>query len=95
MKQLRLSLLGFGTVGQWLAEALHHRQAWLRQEFDLVITIISVATAHHGFIYRGDGLDIPTLLKLVDAHQPLTAHPWITHWANILEGLQATGGCPG
>ncbi|HET8851906.1 MAG TPA: hypothetical protein VFN02_05215 [Ktedonobacteraceae bacterium] len=61
MKQLRLSLLGFGTVGQWLAEALHTQQAWLQQEFGLVVTMISVATAHHGFVYRGDGLDIPTL----------------------------------
>jgi homoserine dehydrogenase len=92
MKQLRLSLLGFGTVGRWLAEALYLRQAWLRQELDLDMTIVSVATAHLGFIYRGDGLDIPLLLKLVDTHQPLTAHPGVTHWANILEGLQATGG---
>jgi homoserine dehydrogenase len=92
MKQLRLSLLGFGTVGRWLAEALHLRQAWLQQELDVVMTIVSVATAHHGFIYRGDGLDIPTLLELADTRQPLTAHPGVTHWANILEGLQATGG---
>src|SRR2546430_6323290 len=92
MKQLRLSLLGFGTVGRWLAEALHLRQAWLQQELDVVMTIVSVATAHHGFIYRGDGLDIPTLLELADTHQPLTAYPGATHWANILEGLQATGG---
>jgi homoserine dehydrogenase len=92
MKQLRLSLLGFGTVGRWLAEALHLRQAWLQQELDVVMTIVSVATAHHGFIYRDDGLDIPTLLELVDTYQPLTAYPGATHWANILEGLQATGG---
>jgi homoserine dehydrogenase len=92
MKQFRLSLLGFGTVGQWLAEALHTQQAWLQQEFGLVATIISVATAHHGFIYRSDGLDIPTLLDLVTARQPLTAHPEVTHWTNVLEGLQATGG---
>src|SRR2546421_3729117 len=92
MKQLRLSLLGFGTVGRWLAEALHLRQAWLQKELDVVMTIVSVATAHHGFIYRGDGLDIPTLLELADTRQPLTAHPGVTHWANILEGLQATGG---
>ena len=60
MKQLRLTLLGFGTVGQWLAEALHIRQAWLQQECGVVVTVISVATAHHGLIYREDGLDIPT-----------------------------------
>jgi len=92
MKQLRLSLLGFGTVGQWLAEALHRQQAWLQHEFGLVVTLISVATAHHGFIYRGDGLDIPTLLDLVATRQPLTAHPKVTHWTNVFEGLQATGG---
>jgi homoserine dehydrogenase len=35
MKPLRLALLGFGTVGQWLAEALHTHRAWLQQEFGL------------------------------------------------------------
>ena len=59
MKPLRLALLGFGTVGQWLAEALHTQRAWLQQEFGLVVTLSSVATAHHGLIYRDDGLDIP------------------------------------
>src|SRR6059058_6023465 len=92
MKQLCLTLLGFGTVGQWLAEALHIRQAWLQQEFGVVVTVIGVATAHHGLIYRDDGLDIPTLLDLVATRQPLTAYPNVTHWTDILEGLQATGG---
>src|SRR5881398_4200547 len=92
MKQLCLTLLGFGTVGQWLAEALHIRQAWLQQEFGVVVTVISVATAHHGLIYRDDGLDIPTLLDLVAARQPLTSHPDVIRWANVLEGLQATSG---
>ncbi|SRR6266699_3780715 len=92
MKPLRLALLGFGTVGQWLAEALHTRRAWLQQEYDVGVTITSVATAHHGLIYREDGLDIPTLLELVATRQPLSAHPKVTHWTNILEGLQATGG---
>jgi homoserine dehydrogenase len=92
MKQLRVALLGFGTVGQWLAEALQTQQAWLQREFDVVVTLSSVATAHHGLIYREDGLDIPTLLDLVATRQPLTAHPKITHWTNVLEGLHATGG---
>ena len=92
MKQLRLALLGFGTVGQWLAETLHTQQAWLQQEFNVVVTLISVATAHNGLIYRDDGLDIPTLLDLVATRQLLNAHPKVTHWTNVLEGLQATGG---
>ena len=92
MKPLRLALFGFGTVGQWLAEALHTRRAWLEQEYGLVVTLISVATAHHGLIYQSEGLDIPTLLDLVATRQPLTAHPSVTHWTNALEGLQATSG---
>jgi homoserine dehydrogenase len=64
----------------------------LQQEFGLVVAIIGVATAHHGLIYRDDGLDIPTLLDLVATRQPLAAHPKVTHWTNVLEGLQATGG---
>jgi homoserine dehydrogenase len=92
MKPLRLALLGFGTVGQWLTEALHTQRAWLQQEFGLVVSIIGVATAHHGLIYRDDGLDIPTLLDLVATRQPLAAHPKVTHWTSILEGLQATSG---
>src|SRR5215471_11976283 len=92
MKQLRLSLIGFGAVGQWLAEALQARQVWLQQEYGVGVTIISVATAHHGLIYHENGLDIPTLLDLVASRQPLTAHPKVAHWTNVLEGLQATGG---
>lgn len=92
MKPLRLVLLGFGTVGQWLAETLHTQQAWLQQEFGLVVSLIGVATAHHGLISLDDGLDIPTLLDLVATRQPLAAHPKVTHWTNILEGLQATSG---
>ncbi len=92
MKQLRLALLGFGTVGQWLAEALHTRRAWVQQEYGVNVTLISVATGHHGLISRSDGLDIPTLLDLVATRQSLTAHPSVTHWTNVLEGLQVTGG---
>jgi homoserine dehydrogenase len=90
MKSLRLALFGFGTVGQWLAEALHTQQAWLQQEFGLVVSITAVATAHQGLIYRSEGLDIPTLLDLVATRQPLIAHPSVTHWTNVLEGLQVT-----
>src|SRR5690242_16343665 len=92
MKQLRLILLGFGTVGQWLAQMLHTQQAWLQQEFGLVVTLVGVASAHHGLICRDDGLDIPTLLDLVATQRPLEAHPKVTQWTNILEGLQATNG---
>jgi len=92
MKNLRLSIIGFGTVGQGLAELLSSKQALLRQDFGLEVTLVSVANARHGFIYREEGLDIPTLLELAATKRPLTEHPGVKHWASALTGLQATGG---
>ncbi len=91
MKRLRLSIIGFGTVGQGLAELLSTKSALLRQEFDLDIALVSIANARSGFIYREDGLDIPTLLQLATTRRPLTAHPGVTHWESPLEGLRAIG----
>lgn len=92
MKHLRLSIVGFGTVGQGLAELLATKRSLLMHDFNLEVTLISVANARHGFIYREDGLDIPTLLELAASRHPLTAHPGAKHWENALEGLCATGG---
>jgi homoserine dehydrogenase len=92
IKQVRLSIIGFGVVGQGLAELLATKRALLEQQYGFHPLLVSVANARHGFIYREDGLDIPTLLELAAAGRPLTEHPGITQWNNALEGLRATGG---
>ena len=90
MKELRLSIIGFGTVGQGLADLLATRQAALKQDYGLAVTLVSVANARHGFIYRDEGLDIPTLLELAATRRPLSEHAGVRHWPNALAGLQAT-----
>src|SRR6266571_8171439 len=90
MKHLRLSIVGFGTVGQGLTELLLTKKALLQQHYGLDILLVSVASARHGFIYRESGLDITQLLDLAAQRQPLTAHPDIQRWSTALEGLQAT-----
>ncbi len=92
MKHVRLSIIGFGVVGQGLAELLVAKKDVLRHDFDVDVSLVSVATGRHGFIYREDGLDIPTLLDLAAMRQPITAHPDVRHWESALEGLRATGG---
>jgi homoserine dehydrogenase len=92
VKQIRLSIIGFGVVGQGLAELLATKKDILQRDFDLEVTLVSVANARHGFIYREEGLNIPTLLNLAAERQSLTKHPGVKHWANPLEGLRATGG---
>jgi len=90
MKQLRLSLVGFGVVGQGFAELLATKHAFVKQHYGVDLTLVGVANARHGFIYREDGLHIPTLLDLTAKRRPLTEHPGIAHWDSALEGLHDT-----
>jgi homoserine dehydrogenase len=90
MKNVRLSIVGFGTVGRWVAEAVFARRAWLAREHDVSITVTSVATRRDGFVARDAGLDIPTLLTLVRSGRPLAEHPGAVHWPTALEGLAST-----
>src|ERR1700674_403996 len=90
MKNLRLSIIGFGTVGQGLAELLATKRALLKQDYGLTVTLVSVANARHGFIYRDDGLDIPTLLELAATHRSLVEHPDVRQYATALQGIQST-----
>jgi homoserine dehydrogenase len=90
MKQIRLSLVGFGVVGQGFVELLTTKYTSLKQHYGVDIILVGVANARHGFIYRQDGLHIPTLLELTAKQRPLTEYPGIAHWKSALEGLQAT-----
>ncbi len=92
MKHLRLSLIGFGVVGQGLATLLSTKRELLREHYGLDVTLVSVANARHGFIYREEGLDIPTLLDLASKRRALSEHPGVKHWERALEGIIATGG---
>ncbi|GER86037.1 homoserine dehydrogenase [Dictyobacter vulcani] len=90
MKRVRLSIVGFGVVGQGLAELLHAKRELLQRDFSLEVVLVGVSNSRHGFIYREEGLDIPTLLDLAASRQPLTLHPDIQQWSSALEGLRAT-----
>ncbi len=92
MKHIRLSIIGFGVVGQGLAELLAAKRDGLQRDFDVDVSLVSVATGRHGFIYREEGLDIPTLLELAAIQRSLIDHPGVRHWESALEGLRATGG---
>ncbi len=89
MRSIRLAIVGFGVVGQGLAELLHTKKEFLQQQFDLSVTLVGVANARSGFIYKEDGLDIPMMLEMVAARQPLIQYPNSQHWEYALEGLQA------
>jgi homoserine dehydrogenase len=91
LKSIRLSIIGFGVVGQGLAELLVKKQDVLQRQYGLNVTVVSVANARHGFIYRENGLDLPLLLDLAAKRRSLTEHPGVSHWRWPLDGLLVTG----
>ncbi|HEX4714406.1 MAG TPA: homoserine dehydrogenase [Ktedonobacteraceae bacterium] len=92
MKVLRLSLAGFGVVGQGLVELLNRKQEYLRQTFELDVRLVGVGNGHHGFIYHEEGLNLPTLLDLgAQPGRPLVNYPGAHHhWGTILKGIEKT-----
>jgi homoserine dehydrogenase len=87
---LRLSIVGFGTVGRWLADAIGRHRSWLEAEHGVAVTIVGVANRRDGFVYRDAGFDITTLLELVSAGRPLREYPGGQRWETALEGLAQT-----
>ena len=62
----KIALIGFGTVGQGLAEILHNKGAQLRQSLGFEAQIVAVCTLSKGSLYHPDGLDAGMLLNVVN-----------------------------
>jgi homoserine dehydrogenase len=90
MRYLRLSIVGFGTVGRWLAGAVHRHRSWLEADCGVDLSIVGVATRREGFLYREDGFDISALLDRASAGRPLADYPGARRWESGLDGLAAT-----
>lgn len=59
---MKLALIGFGVVGQGLAEILHSQAGHLHTSQHFAARIVAVATRSRGTLCHPDGLDIPQLL---------------------------------
>src|SRR5687767_14059031 len=62
-KVWRLALLGFGTVGQGVAELIESHAASLHKQYGFRAQIVAVSDLVKGAVYHPDGLDIPALLE--------------------------------
>jgi homoserine dehydrogenase len=87
---VRIWVVGLGTVGQWLLRALDSQREQLERRYGFAPVVVGVANARYGFVHRPDGLDLPTVLGLVEAGRPLTDHPGVDHWPDALAGLRET-----
>jgi homoserine dehydrogenase len=87
---LRIWLVGFGTVGKWLARTLDRQAERLARDHGVRVTVVGLANSRDGFIYDEDGLDLPSVLQLVSAGRAISDERGVRRWASTLEGLRAT-----
>jgi len=87
---LRIWLVGFGTVGKWLAGALDAQAERLASRYGCAWQVVGIATARDGFAYRADGLDLAAALAAAGAGQPIGAQRGARIWPSAIEGLRAT-----
>jgi homoserine dehydrogenase len=90
VRPLRVWLIGFGTVGRWLADALGTQAERLASRFGCAVQVVGIANARDGFVYDAGGLNLRSVLAAAAAGQPITAQPGARAWPSALDGLRAT-----
>jgi homoserine dehydrogenase len=75
---MRIWLVGYGTVGQWVARALSTHVRRLSERYGVEVTVVGVASRGNGFAYDPAGLD---------RERPFAA---ARTWQSAIEGLRAT-----
>lgn len=87
---VRVWVVGFGTVGRWLVDAVESHAGRLADRYGVAVSIVAVANARDGFVYRSDGLDLQQLLESTAAGRSIAEQPGADHWTNAIDGLRAT-----
>ena len=90
MSPLRIWLVGFGTVGRWLAGAFDAQAERLESRYGCAAQVVGIANARGGFVYRADGLDLAAALAAAGAGRPIGAQRGARTWPSAIEGLRAT-----
>lgn len=66
MKQ-RIALIGFGTVGQGLAEIFLNKEQELKKEYGFEYSVVGISDIAWGTAYNPEGLDLQSILNSVKA----------------------------
>ena len=61
----KLAFIGFGTVGQGLAEILIEKKEMLTEKFNFNWTIVAISDVNKGSIFNENGLDMKQIFKLL------------------------------
>jgi homoserine dehydrogenase len=72
---MRLLMIGFGTVGQGLAELLVKKDGELQDRYGLKVRVVGISDMLKGSIYNKDGVDLAAVLDVARSGQKLDGLP--------------------
>src|SRR6185437_13205220 len=90
VRPLGIWLVGFGTVGRWLAGALDAQAGQLASRYGCAVRVVGIANARDGFVYDADGLDLGSILAAASSGRPITGQRGARAWPDAAAGLRAT-----
>ncbi|MHA2256004.1 MAG: homoserine dehydrogenase [Candidatus Heimdallarchaeaceae archaeon] len=63
--EFRIAFVGFGVVGQGLAEIFVEQETFLKEKYDFNFKVVAISDTMKGSVYDENGLDLKNLLELV------------------------------
>jgi len=73
--KFKLAFIGFGVVGQGLAEILHRKKEILKEKYDFEFEVIAISDVKLGSTYNPKGLDLGNILDFVEKDKDLSEYP--------------------
>lgn len=89
----KLALIGFGTVGQGIAEILLSKKDYLKKKYDFDFSIVAVADFAYGNVYNPNGLNVPKMLEEAKAKQKFSSDLSALDTVSLIKECNATAVC--
>jgi homoserine dehydrogenase len=71
----KLAFIGFGTVGQGLAEILLEKKEMLEKNYNFNWTVVAISDTMKGSVYEKNGLDMDKVLDIIKNGKKLHEYP--------------------
>jgi homoserine dehydrogenase len=75
MMEFRIAFIGFGVVGQGLAEILVEQKHILKERYDFDFKVVAISDTMKGSVFEAKGLDLEKLLSLVKETGKIEDYP--------------------
>ncbi len=88
--KFKLAFIGFGVVGQGLAEILEEKEEMLKEKYDFEFEVVAISDIELGSIYNKEGLEIDEVFALIEEGKDLARYPEGETGYNALETIEET-----